>query len=308
MAGSLSFHKQYCIPKGKASAGYRFADHSRSGGKALSRAEIWKRGMVRSEPSCSRHWRYKSRRMDLTPRPRRRLWQHPVFFMTVTAQYSNPHKMLHTPPAAIRWLEAPSLPPPARILIWSRWLVSSHRVPSMGANAFWNSFGSASAMTLTLAILPGRLAPAISIIGSPRRTTERGLTKTLPTTPSIIDRSLASSQSAATGAQSASCEADDIVAICRSRASPSPPNDVSRTNGRWRMIGSTESVVIGSLLVGWSRLVSRFGQRPQPRDRRKNRVPGQRQQKLAGESLLAGAGSRGRDCAFSRPNVPRAGK
>jgi hypothetical protein len=25
----------------------------------------------------------------------------------------------------------------------------------MGANAFWNSFGSASAMTLTLAILPG---------------------------------------------------------------------------------------------------------------------------------------------------------
>jgi hypothetical protein len=29
------------------------------------------------------------------------------------------------------------------------------RVPSMGANAFWNSFGSASAMALTLAILPG---------------------------------------------------------------------------------------------------------------------------------------------------------
>jgi hypothetical protein len=28
----------------------------------------------------------------------------------------------------------------------------------MGANAFWNSFGSESAMTLTLAILPGRLA------------------------------------------------------------------------------------------------------------------------------------------------------
>ena len=64
-----------------------------------------------------------------------------------------------------------------------------------------------------------------------------------------------------------------MVAICRLRARPSPPNDVSRTNGPWRMIGSTESVVIGSLLVGWSRLVSRFGRRPQPRHRRKNRVP-----------------------------------
>ncbi len=31
----------------------------------------------------------------------------------------------------------------------------------MGANAFWNSLGSASAMTLTLAILPGRLAPPV---------------------------------------------------------------------------------------------------------------------------------------------------
>src|SRR5215475_8359980 len=30
---------------------------------------------------------------------------------------------------------------------------------SAGANAFWNSFGSASAMTLTLAILPGSLLP-----------------------------------------------------------------------------------------------------------------------------------------------------
>jgi hypothetical protein len=66
----------------------------------------------------------------------------------MTAQYSTPHKMLHTPPAAIQWLEAPSRPPPARILPYS--LVGSFR--AIGANAFWNSFGSASAM-----------------IGSPRR-------------------------------------------------------------------------------------------------------------------------------------------
>ena len=165
MAGSLSFHKQYCIPKGKASAGYRFADHSRSGGKALSRAEIWKRGMVRSEPSCSRHWRYKSRRMDLTPRPRRRLWQHPVFFMTVTAQYSNPHK--HHRRQSSGW----------RLRARHRRRGFFHMVSlapfepscsSMGANAFWNSFGSASAMTLTLAILPGRLAPPVlTVTASP---------------------------------------------------------------------------------------------------------------------------------------------
>ena len=80
-----------------------------------------------------------------------------------------------------------------------------------------------------------------------------------------------------------------MVAICPSRARPSP-NDVRRTNGRWRMIGSTESVVISSLLGRRSRLVSFFRRRPQPRHRRKNRVLGQRQEKLAGESLLAGAG------------------
>src|SRR5262249_62339923 len=45
--------------------------------------------------------------------------------MTVTAQYSNPHKMLHTPPAAVQWLEAPSPPPPARILPYG--LVGSFR-------------------------------------------------------------------------------------------------------------------------------------------------------------------------------------
>src|SRR5215813_15390966 len=44
------------------------------------------------------------------------------------------------------------------------------------------------------------------------------------------------------------------------------------------MAGSTESVVIGSLLL--SGLVSRFRRRLEPRHRRKNRVPGQRQQKL----------------------------
>jgi len=79
-------------------------------------------------------------------------------------------------------------------------------------------------------------------------------------------------------------EADDMVAICRSRAHPSPPNDVSRTNGRWRMIGSTESVVISSLLGRRSRLVSFFRRRPPPQEPRP-------EQKLGGESLLADAGS-----------------
>jgi hypothetical protein len=50
------------------------------------------------------------------------------------------------------------------------------------------------------------------------------------------------------------------------------------------MVGSTQSVVIGSLLCGRSVLVPRFGRRPQPRHRR-NRVPGKTQQKLAGESF-----------------------
>jgi len=44
--------------------------------------------------------------------------------------------------------------------------------------------------------------------------------------------------------------ADAMVAICQSRVHPSPPNDASQANGRWQMIDSTESVVIGSLLVG----------------------------------------------------------
>ena len=38
-----------------------------------------------------------------------------------------------------------------------------------------------------------RCLPTISIIGSPGRTTEPGLTRTLLTTPSIVDRRLASS-------------------------------------------------------------------------------------------------------------------
>jgi hypothetical protein len=84
MAGSLGFRRQYCIPKGKASAGYRFADHLRSGGKACA---------GRTDAIC--------------------------------------------------------------------------RVPSMGANAFWNSFGSASAITLTLVILPGRLAPPVLTVTAP---------------------------------------------------------------------------------------------------------------------------------------------
>src|SRR5262245_53436705 len=90
--------------------------------------------------------------------------------------------------------------------IWSRWLVSSHRVPSMGANAFWNSFGSASAMCRA-----GRPAGAdgdgvadLEAIEARDRKPHHNepmladdldhwLAQTLPTTPSIIDRSLASS-------------------------------------------------------------------------------------------------------------------
>jgi hypothetical protein len=79
-----------------------------------------------------------------------------------------------------------------------------------------------------------------------------------------------------------------MVAICPSRSRPSSPNDVSRTNGRHRMVGSTQSVVIGSLLGGRSDLVSRFRRRPQLTHRH-NRVPGKTQQKLAREGLLAGA-------------------
>src|SRR5262249_3483679 len=93
-----------------------------------------------------------------------------------------------------------------------------------------------------------------------------------------------------------------MVAICPSRARPSP-NDVRRTSGRWRMIGSTESVVISSLLGRRSRLVSFFRRRPQPRHRRKNRVLGQRQEKLAGESLLAGAGERGLGSPIPQPQA-----
>src|SRR6516165_7478611 len=116
MAGSLGFRRQYCIPKGKASAGYRFADHSRSGGKALSRAERWKRGLVRSEPSCSDIGEIKpAHGSDTTVTASRAPLATSGVFMTVTAQYSNPHKMLHTPPAVIQWLEAPSPPPPAKI-------------------------------------------------------------------------------------------------------------------------------------------------------------------------------------------------
>src|SRR6516164_362799 len=54
------------------------------------------------------------------------------------------------------------------------------------------------------------------------------------------------------------------MVACPSRARPSPPNDVSRTNGRWRMVGSTQSVLISSLVGGLSALVSRFRRRPHP--------------------------------------------
>src|SRR5262245_30934958 len=57
MAGPLGFRRQYCIPKGKASAGYRFADHSRSGGKAQCQPSPTRIlhivSLARFEPSCS---------------------------------------------------------------------------------------------------------------------------------------------------------------------------------------------------------------------------------------------------------------
>src|SRR5215471_10889459 len=43
------------------------------------------------------------------------------------------------------------------------------------------------------------------------------------------------------------------------------------------MTGSIEAAVIGSLLVGWSGLVSRFRRKPQPRHCDKYRVPGKTQ-------------------------------
>jgi hypothetical protein len=88
-----------------------------------------------------------------------------------------------------------------------------------------------------------------------------------------------------------------MVAICPSRARPSPPNDVSRTNGRQRMVGSTQSVVIGSLLGGRSDLVSRFRRRPQPRHRRNRppvRVSKSSREKACSQALAAEEGiSRG---------------
>jgi hypothetical protein len=155
MAGSLGFRRQYCIPKGKASAGYRFADHSRSGGKALCRAERWKRGLVRSEPSCSRRWRYKSRRMDLTlqSRPCGRLWQHQMRFTHHPRQSSGWRLRVRHRRRGPHMVALPRFEPSCSVY---------------GANAFWNSFGGASAMTLTLAILPGRLAPSVlTVTASP---------------------------------------------------------------------------------------------------------------------------------------------
>src|SRR6516162_871765 len=91
-----------------------------------------------------------------------------------------------------------------------------------------------------------------------------------------------------------------MVAICPSRARPSPPNDVSRTNGRQRMVGSTQSVVIGSLLGGRSDLVSRFRRRPQPRHRRNRppvRVSKSLREKACSQALAAEEG-------ISRNNKP----
>jgi hypothetical protein len=94
-----------------------------------------------------------------------------------------------------------------------------------------------------------------------------------------------------------------------------PATRAGKATASWpvaAMIASTELVVIGSLLVGWSGLVSLFGRRSQPRHRRKNRVPGQTQQKLAGEArsqaLAAEEGIGGGSSAFKRRGVLRAGK
>jgi len=85
----------------------------------------------------------------------------------------------------------------------------------MGANAFWNSLGSASAMTLTLAILPGRLAPPVlTVTLADLEAIEARERKPRYNEPMLADDldhwlSLASSWSAANSfrAQSASCKA-----------------------------------------------------------------------------------------------------
>jgi len=163
MAGSLGFRRQYCIPKGKASAGYCFADHLRSGGKALRRAD-------RCDLSCSVYGRECL----------------PEFFRQRVSNDTD------------------------------------------------------------LDDLAGQARPA-------------------------------------------GADGDGVADL----------------------VGSTQSVVIGSFLGGRSGLVSRFRRRPQPRHRR-HRVPGKTQQKLAekacSQALAAEEGISGRSCAFSRPGVPRAGQ
>ena len=74
-------------------------------------------------------------------------------------------------------------------------------------------------------------------------------------------------------------------------ASGQPPREsncgvVHRSDDRFARIGRDRFIACGMIRA----LVSRFGRRPHPSHRRKNRVPGQRQQELAGDSLLAGAG------------------
>jgi len=113
-----------------------------------------------------------------------------------------------------------------------------------------------------------RCLPMIPVMGSPGRTTEPGLTRTLMTTPrSSIEGCHRHRARPTSGCSRLVFEADDMVAICRLTARPSPPNDVSRTNGRWRMIGST----------GCDRFIAsgRFRRRLEPRHRRENRVLGQ---------------------------------
>jgi hypothetical protein len=137
--------------------------------------------------------------------------------------------------------------------------------------------------------------PTMSIIGSPGRTTEPGLTRTLLTTPrSSIEgwhRHRARPTPSGRGRLFVSRRHGRNLPV---EGAPLSAERRQSTKGRQRVVGSTQSVVIGSFLGGRSDLVSRFRRRPQPRHRR-DRVPGKTQQKHAGESLLTDAGSRGRN-------------
>ena len=100
-------------------------------------------------------------------------------------------------------------------------------------------------------------------------------------------------------AQSASCVADDMIALPVEGAPLSAErrqsNERPVADGRFDPIGRDRFMACGMIRADDHVLVSRFRRKPQPRHHRENRVPGQRQQELTRESLLAGADSGGGD-------------